>query len=232
MAMTFPVNGGGGDFKQVPAGTHIAVCHLVADMGMQPGSGQYPDPKHQIYFRFEVPGERVQYERDGKQLEGPRTIGQFFTASMNAKAKLRHSIEGWYSRKFTDDEAAAFDVSQTLGKACMLTVVETNKDGKSYSNIVSISALPKGIEVPKAENPLLLYSNDTPETLDKLPQWLRDKINNQVSLDDEVVKITQAYASKPVTDSQKKTADQVIASITGADELGDSVAELLASLPD
>ena len=72
MAMTLPVgSNGGGDFKRAPAGSHIAVCNLVADCGMQPGSAQYPNPKRKIYIRFEIPAERVEFEKNGKPVEGP-----------------------------------------------------------------------------------------------------------------------------------------------------------------
>ena len=75
MALNLPVSGGGGDFKRAPAGSHIAVCNLVVDCGLQPGSQMYPKPQRKIYVRFEIPSERVEYERDGVKREGPLTIG-------------------------------------------------------------------------------------------------------------------------------------------------------------
>lgn len=179
--MKFPVSGSNIEFKRAPAGSHIAVCNLVVDVGLQPGSGMYPEPKHQVYIRFEIPAERVEYEKDGKQLEGPITIGMFFTASMNEKANLRKNLESWRGRAFTDEEAADFDVKAILGKACMLTVIENTKSGKTYSNIKGISPLPKGITAPTAENALLFYDDSEPDGYDDLPKWLRDKIDGQIS---------------------------------------------------
>lgn len=182
MALTLPVgSNGGGDFKRAPAGSHIAVCNLVADVGLQPGSQQYPAPKRKIYVRFEIPAERVEYEKDGKQVEGPLTIGSFYTASMNEKATLRKHLEGWRGKAFTDDEAAAFDVSSLLGKACMLSVIESDSGGKTYSNISGIGKLPKGMDAPKAENPLLYFDSDSGQAeYDALPKWLREKIDGQL----------------------------------------------------
>lgn len=177
--MKFPVSGGG-DFKRAPAGSHVAVCNLVVDVGIQPGRGQFPNPKHQIYVRFEIPEERVEYEKDGKTVEGPITLGQFFTASMNEKANLRKQLEGWRGAKFTDEQAADFDVSKILGQACMLSVVESEAGGKTYSNIASISKLPKNFPVPAAENPLLFYDPEHTKDFDKLPEWLRKKIGEQI----------------------------------------------------
>lgn len=179
MSLTFPV-GGGGDFKRVPAGSHIAVCNLVVDVGLQPGSGQFPKPKRRVYIRFEVPGERTEYDKDGQKVEGPLTIGSFFTASMHEKSLLRKALEGWRSKAFTDEEAAVFDVASILGKPCMLSVVEDTYNGKTYSNIASIGGLPKGVTAPKAENPLLFYSDDKPDQYDALPAWLRKKIDEQI----------------------------------------------------
>jgi hypothetical protein len=182
MAMTLPVgSNGGGDFKRAPAGSHIAVCNLVADCGLQPGSAQYPSPKRKIYIRFEIPAERVEYEKDGKQVEGPLTIGSFYTASMNEKATLRKHLEGWRGKKFSDEEAGSFDVSALLGKACMLSVVESDSGGKTYSNISGIGSLPKGMSVPKAENELLYFDSDSGRAeLEALPKWLREKIEQQI----------------------------------------------------
>lgn len=180
MSLKYPVNGGGGDFKRLPAGSHIAVCNLVVDVGLQPGSQAFPKPRRKVYIRFEVPAERVEYEKDGTTHEGPQTIGSFFTASMNEKSILRKALEGWRSKAFTDAEAADFDVAAILGKACMLTVVEDSFNGKTYSNIASIGALPKGTPAPTAENPLLFYSDDKPDQYDALPPWLRKKIDEQL----------------------------------------------------
>lgn len=181
MAMTFPTGGTPSEFKRVPAGSHIAVCNLIADCGMQPGSALYPNPKRKLYIRFEIPTERVEYEKDGQTIEGPMTLGSFYTASMNEKATLRKHLESWRGRSFTDEEAAQFDVSAILGKACMLSVVHSESGGKTYANIASIGAMPKGVAIPKAENPLLYYDENSPAAaLDKLPKWLQDKINGQI----------------------------------------------------
>jgi hypothetical protein len=183
MALTLPVgSNGGGDFKRAPAGSHIAVCNMVVDCGIQPGSQAFPAPKRKLYVRFEIPAERVEYEKDGKQVEGPLTIGSFYTASMNEKATLRKHLEGWRGKSFTDEEAAAFDVSALLGKAAMLSVIESEHGGKTYSNIAGIGKLPKGLPVPEAENALLYFdSESSPSDLDKLPKWLREKIEGQLT---------------------------------------------------
>ena len=183
MSMNFSSKGGS-DFKPVPSGSHVAVCNMIADLGIQRGSQMYPDPKHKIYIRFELPFERIEYtDKEGKKQEGPRVIGREYTASMHENANLRIDLESWRGKVFTDDEAENFDVASILGKPCMLSVVESNKNGKTYSNIKSISGLPKGTPIPRHDNPLLLYQLGE-DGFDKLPEWLQKKVNERIKDDD------------------------------------------------
>lgn len=195
MPLKYKTNGGGGDFKSVPSGSHIAVCNLVADLGLQPGSAAYPAPKHKVYIRFEVQAERVDYEKDGKKFNLPAVIGQAFTASMHEKSNLRKQLEGWRGRKFTDDEASNFDVSTILGKGCMLSVIENVVGDKVYSNIAAISGLPKGMPAQTAENDLLYYAEDDTASLKSLPEWIQEKIANKVKPKAESA--TGTYADRP-----------------------------------
>lgn len=182
MSMSYSTGGGSGDFKNVPAGTYVAVCNLLADLGLQPGSELYPKPKCKVAIRFEVPDERIDYEVDGQKREGPMTLTKTFTASMNAKSSLRRFLEAWRGCAFTDAEAEAFDIHTLLGVPAMLTVVEyRNKKGEMRTAIGGASRLMKGMRAPKAENPLLYYMpGDDVSQLTKLPKWIQDAIANQV----------------------------------------------------
>lgn len=178
MALNLPVSGGR-DFERVPSGMHTAVCNMLVDAGLQPGSSRYPQVKHRIYLRFETPDHRVEYEHNGQKIEGPLTIGLWYVASMNAKSILRQHLEGWRGRRFTDEEAAAFDIESVLGKPCTLMVTEAEQGGRVYSNIKAIGPAPKGLAL-KAENPLLLYVPGSPRSAyEKLPDWMRKRIDNQ-----------------------------------------------------
>lgn len=180
MPMTFKASSAAGSIQALAAGSYMAVCDIVADVGLQPGSGMYPEPKQQIYVRFEVPAERVDYQKDGKAMNGPAVIGKFFTASMNEKANLRKTLESWRGKTFTDEEAEAFDVSTILGKACMINVVETVKGDKKYANIAAVSPLPKGISRIIPEMEPILYAEYANQTYARLPEWLQKKIDGQL----------------------------------------------------
>jgi hypothetical protein len=179
MALNFPVKGGG-DFKGLPSGSYIALCDMVVFLGLQPGSGLYPDPKYQVYIRFQVPTERVQFEKDGNNMEGPAVIGQAFTASMHKKARVRAILESWRGKAFTDDEAAVFDVASVLGKPCMLGVVEKESGGKIYSNISSVGPIPRGVPHPVAEGNLIYHAPGEEGMYEHLPAWIKKKLEEQL----------------------------------------------------
>lgn len=182
MPLKYPAKSGGGDFTPVAAGTHIAVCNIVADLGMQPGSALYPAAKRQVYLRFELPNERIDFEKDGKKQNGPAVIGKTYTASMNEKANLRKDLESWRGRAFTDEEAESFDVSSVLGKPCVIGVTHSQKDHKTYANITSIGKLMKGVDsktlIPELTP--LLYSEESTKTYHQLPEWLQKKIDSAI----------------------------------------------------
>lgn len=173
---------GGKDFKKVPQGTHIAVCNMVVDLGIQPG-GRYK-PQHKVYVRWEIPAERVEYEKDGKHVDGAMSIGNFYTASLSEKAKLRHDLENWRGKAFTPEELAGFDLFNVLGVACQVVVTHTKgADGKDYANVTGVMGLPKGIPRPIAENKLVKYSPDEPVQWDEVPKWLQEKVSGRVGAD-------------------------------------------------
>jgi hypothetical protein len=175
---TYPAKGGK-EFAKVSAGTHMAVCTLVADVGLQPGSGKFPDPKIKIYLRFEIPSERIAYEKDGQQVEGPAVIYHNWNASMNAKATMRKHIESWRGAKFSDAEAEQFDVRKLLGQSCMLQVIHT-EDGQ-YANVANIMAPPKGMPKLKPEGTPVYYGPDDDVQYDFLPKFLKEKVDHQLS---------------------------------------------------
>lgn len=173
------------DFAIVPAGNHIAICNAVVDLGMQPGSGMYPEPKRQVYIRFELPTERVKYTKDGAEIEGPMSVGRSLTASMSEKANLRKLIESWFGKKFPSDDAAAdFDMANLLGRRCLLNVTHTEKGGKTYANIANATPIPKGMVADQQQhNKSLFYSLDDPDAqvFKQLPEWLQKKIHERLN---------------------------------------------------
>lgn len=198
--MKFPAKASS-DFAIAPMGNHIAICNAVVDLGMQPGRGMYPDPKHEVYIRFELPNESVTYTKDGQEITGPMSIGRRFTASMSAKANLRKFIEAWFGKAFPSDDAAAdFDQSQLLGRKCLLNITHNEKGGKTYANIQNATPIPRGMPAEfKQHNGSLFYdlSNPDESAFRALPEWLQKTINERVS---EVTPPRNGYDIRPLPD--------------------------------
>lgn len=176
--------GGGGDFIPVPEGTHFAVCDMVVDLGKQKTTYMGDTTiKPQVYIRWQIPAERTEWtDGDGVKHEGPMVIGKTYTASLGEKANLRKDLQAWRGRAFTEEELRKFDISKLLGAPATISVTHKPKEsGGVYANVTSIGGLPKGMDKPQLEGDALLYGDEDQGAYDKLPKWLREKIDNRVT---------------------------------------------------
>lgn len=175
---------GGKEFKKLPPGAHFAICNMMVDCGMQ--EGYQGKPQRKVYIRWEVPDERVEYEKDGVKHEGPCSIGKFYTLSLSEKATLRKDLENWRGKTFSDAEAKGFNIVAVLGKSCQLMVTHSESGGKTYANVTGIMGISKDqqarAKTAQPENELLAFSVEDPdqEAYNKLPNWLREKIDNRI----------------------------------------------------
>lgn len=178
---TYASDTGGSDFAPVPEGPHAAICDMFVDLGLQETTGKYAGKiQHKVYFRWQIPGERLSYEKDGQQFEGPMTIGAKYTLSLHEKAALRKLLQSWRGKAFTSDELKKFDVTTVVGKPCLLSVSHAPKDGGGvYANIDSAMRLPPGMPVPTLEGDPLIYDADNLGSFEKLRPWLQELIKAQ-----------------------------------------------------
>lgn len=175
MALYSKAEGGSSNFEPVPVGTHIARCVTVVDLGFQDTPW---GAKEKVYVGFEVPGVRVEWEKDDQKHEGPAIIGSTYTNSIHPDSNLGQALVSWRGRAFTEDEKAGFDLFTILDVPCMISVTHNTKGEKTYANIAAIMGLPKGTAAPNRETDILAYSPQDPEkagNFDKLPEWLRKK---------------------------------------------------------
>lgn len=173
---------GGGDFTPTPAGTHIAICDMVVDLGKQATTYLGAETvKHQIYIRWQIPAERAEWQdQDGTKKEGPAVIGKTYTLSLGKKANLRKDLEAWRTRPFTDDELHGFDVTKLLGVPATITVTHDAKDGKTYANIASVGAVPKGYPTPQIEGEGIIYDSDNLHNFSKLSKRMQERVTAQI----------------------------------------------------
>jgi len=163
------IAGAGNAFKRVPQGVWIGRCIKVIDLGTQRAEFQ-GDVKmqHKLQITWEVLGEDengvpLVAEVNGEEV--PMSISKRYTLSLHEKARLRAELEAWRGKPFAPEELKGFDVSKLLGAYCMLNVVESETNGKTYSNISSITPLPRELakHKPTSGTPLVSFDVDSPD---------------------------------------------------------------------
>ena len=157
-------------------GVYQAVTTALLDLGTQYNE-HFGKSSHQVIIMWEIPELLIKFEKDGKEVEAPRVISKKYTLSLGEKANLRKDLQSWRGRAFTVEELEGFDLTNVIGKNCMLQIINTTKDGKTYSNISSILPLYKGMSPIEPFMKTLYFSMsegfDIPEAL---PQWIKDII--------------------------------------------------------
>lgn len=177
--MYMPAPSNGGDFTPPPAGTHLAICYRVLDLGTQDGSWQgTPNKKHQIQIGWELCDERME---DGR----PFTTGKRYTFSSSEKATLRQDLEAWRGRAFTDADFAGppngFHIRKVIGVPCLLTVIhETGHDGKTRAKVSNVTKVMKNQAAPQMVNApqyLSLVPGEFDRAVfDALPDYFKETI--------------------------------------------------------
>lgn len=169
------------NFEPVPAGNHVARVYSIIHLGVIQGEymGQ-PNEKDTVRITFELPNETKVF-KEGTEPQ-PMVISSEFTLSMGEKANLRKFVEGIEGVAFHDEEAETYDVTELMGKTCLINVVhKISAAGSKYAKIQSAAPLPKGMEAPPAHNPPFILDFDENWDNDKfnsLPDFLKDKIRS------------------------------------------------------
>lgn len=162
------ITGNSGTYAQVPAGSHVAVCFRVVDLGTQTETYEgNVSQKRKLLISWEIdePNPSADNERF--------TISKFYTASLSPKSKLRPDLESWRGRVFTDEELKGFDIAKILGQGCMLSVAEGDNGGKS--KVVGVMALPKGMKAfAGSKDPVhFSFDNFDMDSFNELPEGIQ-----------------------------------------------------------
>jgi hypothetical protein len=144
-------------FVPAPPGVHQAVCVDVVDLGVLKVTYQsVTQMKHKV---------RLVWQIDETMENGERyVVSRRYTASLHPKASLRKDLEAWRSKAFTEEEATGFDLEVLLGVNCLLNVVQTTRGGDTYSNVVGIMPLRKGMTKMEPKN--FIRRKDREEPID------------------------------------------------------------------
>jgi hypothetical protein len=102
--------------------------------------------------------------------------------SLNEKARLRQDVEAIRCKRLTKEEARAFDVSCILGANAQIQVTNTEKEGKTFANVETVMACPKGMAPvkPSVEPELFHFGALETATEDAIPaacpRWVKKLI--------------------------------------------------------
>lgn len=166
----------GEKFPKLPlpeSGTTQAVCCAVWDLGNQlstfkndDGSDKY---QHKIYIAWEI-AEKIN-EPESEYHGKPYMLKKKYTLSLGEKANLRHDLESWRGKPFTEAELKnGIDVYSLYGINCLLGIkheVDRKDPTKIYANVSAILPPMKG-----SEKLVPVRAKDDPA-----PKWVQEQVN-------------------------------------------------------
>lgn len=129
------------DYVLPEPGLTPARCVAVIDLGTHT-SDKYKNEKtgkfqrqHKVQIQFEI-DQTIDVNGEQK----PMMVTKRYTLSADKKSTLRAHLEGWYGKKFKDEDiraAGGFDMQKILGRAATLNLVHS-EDGQ-FCNIETIN---------------------------------------------------------------------------------------------
>jgi hypothetical protein len=182
------VNENAKEFKRLEAGSYLATCFGIVDLGVQPqefeGKKVLSRQKMMLFFEIDKASEDddgnplVLEREDGK----PFVITNEYTSNLSPKSKLKEHLNSWRGRPFTDEELASFNVAKLLGVTCMVAV---DLNSKGYNKILALSKPIAGLPKPKPSLPKFIFDDTAPdvEVWAMLPNWVKNKINDAENWD-------------------------------------------------
>lgn len=178
--MSIVAKNSGTTFELVPAGNHVARCYSMVEIGTV--TEDYmgtPKSQPKVRISWELPFKKKVFNPE--KGEQPFSVHKEYTISMHEKSNLRHDLESWRGKGFTEQEAKAFDITKLLGKPCMLNVIHrSSQSGNNYAAISSITPIPDGMTCPEQINDMfvLSYSDWDEAKFLGLPDWIRKKMED------------------------------------------------------
>jgi hypothetical protein len=182
MSLVAKTGGSSSNFIPVPTGMHLARCYRIIDLGTQESTYMGNVKQlHKAMFQFEVHSEDAQGNPTVTSKGDPMTVSKNFTVTLADKASLRKDLQTWRGKDFTKEELDGFELKNVLGQWAMLSVVETQNNGNTYTNIATINPVPASIKkngLPEGKNELKIFSIDNPDM--ELFESFSDNLKNKI----------------------------------------------------
>ena len=164
---------------QLEPGVYTGIASAIIDLGIQENS-MFGNKQRKAIIVWNIVGETVTVNDE----ELPRVMSKEYTMSLGDKSTLRKDLEAWRGKAFSQEELQGFDLENILNTACQLQVNEQEKNGRTYTNIASIMALPKGTTIDKLEETYTFnfFDETTWQNYEKIPNWIKEKIKKALNL--------------------------------------------------
>ena len=172
-------NEGNSEIKQLEPGVYTGIASAIIDLGVQENS-MFGKKQRKVMIVWNIVGETVKINDEEK----PRVISKEYTMSLSEKSTLRRDLQAWRGKPFTNEELQGFDLKNILNVPCQLQINQEEKNGKTYTIIAAIMAIPKGMKVEKLENTYVFDTYD-PSTwiyYDQIPNWIKERIKKSLNL--------------------------------------------------
>ena len=169
---------GGSSIPKLEGGVYTAISSAIVDLGLQKNE-KFDKTQRKFMMIWTILNETI--EVNGEQL--PRQLSKEYSFSLHEKSTLRKDLQAWRGKAFTEEELRGFNILNVLNVPCQLQVLLEEKNGKSYNNIASIMALPKGTEVDRLDNTYYfdIETTDSWKNWTKIPQWIQDRIKKAIN---------------------------------------------------
>jgi hypothetical protein len=182
MSLVAKTEGSNSNFVPVPTGMHLARCYRIIDLGTQESTYMGNVKQlHKVMFQFEVHSEDAQGNPTVTSKGDPMTVSKNFTVTLAEKSTLRKDLQTWRGKDFAPEELKGFELKNVLGQWAMLSVVETQNNGNTYTNIATINPVPSSMKkngLPEGKNELKLFSIDDADM--ELFESFSDNLKNKI----------------------------------------------------
>lgn len=192
------------EYERLEDGVYTAVSSMLIDLGVQ-NNERFEKKQRKFIIVWQILGQTIEINGEEK----PRVISKEYTLSLNEKSKLRADLQAWRGKAFTPEELNGFDLVNILNKACQLQIITEEKNNKPHTNIASIMAMPKGMQVAGTDDTVYFntYEPDTFNNFGKIPKWIQDKIRNcENKAESKLDLFIQEYDNKSNTNNDTTVA--------------------------
>lgn len=196
-------NEGNSEIKQLEPGVYTGIASAIIDLGVQENS-IFGKKQRKVMIVWNIAGETVKINDEEK----PRVISKEYTMSLSEKSTLRRDLQAWRGKPFTNEELQGFDLKNILNVPCQLQINQDEKNGKTYTVIAAIMAIPKGMKVEKLEDTYIFDTYDPTSWIyyDQIPNWIKEKIKKSLNLvETELDMYIQDYEEQKKENEGKQT---------------------------